>query len=81
MSSNKNSEPITAKELAELAGEKYHTIDHWTSMGLLKPRIKGRTRYYEKEKSVIICKKIRELQNQRMQLELIAKEIDKKGWS
>lgn len=80
MANKSNNDLVTAKKLADLAEETYHTIDHWSSMGLLKPaKIKGRTRYFEKVKSMIICRKIRELQNQRMPLELIAKEIVKKS--
>jgi DNA-binding transcriptional MerR regulator len=78
MSNIKNNDLVTAKGLAELVDETYHTIDHWCSMGLLKPaRIKGRTRYFEIRKSVAMCKKIRELQNQKIPLELIAKEMNK----
>ncbi len=79
MAIKNNNDLITAKALATLVKETYHTIDHWTSMGLLKPRIKGRTRYYEKEHSMVICKKIRELQNRKMPLELIAQEIAENG--
>lgn len=78
MAIKQNNDLITAKALATLVEETYHTIDHWTSMRLLKPKIKGRTRYYEKDNSMVICKRIRELQNRRMPLELIAQEIAKK---
>lgn len=73
-----NDNKITAKELADLTSETYHTIDHWTKMQLLKVvEIRKRTRYYNKEESIKRCKKIRELQNQKYGLELIAKELEK----
>ncbi|MBI5676840.1 MAG: MerR family transcriptional regulator [Nitrospirae bacterium] len=79
MAIKNNNDLISAKTLSTLVKETYHTIDHWTSMGLLKPKIKGRTRYYEKENSMVICNRIRELQNRKMPLELIAQEIAKQG--
>lgn len=73
-----NSNEITAKALADITGETYHTIDHWTDMRLLKvKRIHGRKRYYDKQDSIKRCKKIRELQNQKYGLELIARELEK----
>jgi DNA-binding transcriptional MerR regulator len=69
---------ITAKELARLTGETYHTIDHWTDMRILKvKRIHGRKRYYDREESTKRCKKIRELQNQKYGLELIGRELER----
>lgn len=73
-----HNDEITAKELANMTGETYHTIDHWTDMRLLKvKRIRGRKRYYDKQESIRRCKKIRDLQNQKYGLELIAKELEK----
>ncbi len=76
----KNDTEVTAKELADLTGETYFTIDHWTDMRLLRAkRIHGRKRYYDKQESTKRCKKIRELQNQKYGLELISKELEKGG--
>ena len=69
---------VTTKELAAMTGETYHTIDHWTTMKLLKVRLRGRKRYYDKNESLKRCKKIRELQNDKFPLDLIARELEKK---
>ncbi|HEC92044.1 MAG TPA: MerR family transcriptional regulator [Candidatus Atribacteria bacterium] len=67
---------ITTKKLAELANENYGTIDYWTKMDILPVSYKkGRTRYYDKEISLAIIKRIRELQNEDFPIKLIRKKI------
>jgi DNA-binding transcriptional MerR regulator len=67
---------ITAKQLAEITGEKYHTINLWTTMKLLPiKRTHGRIRYYDRTDSVRRCEKIRELQNERYTLDLIGRQL------
>lgn len=69
---------ISAKQLAELTNEMYHTIDYWTDMKLLSvKRRKGRNRYYEKDSSIETCRKIRELQNEGYSIDLIFRNFAK----
>jgi DNA-binding transcriptional MerR regulator len=57
-------ELITAQELADLVGESYHAIDHWTKASLLVPKRRGRTRLYEPKESAERCRRIRSLQEE-----------------
>jgi DNA-binding transcriptional MerR regulator len=55
---------ITAQELADACDERLAAINHWTTIGLLNVVGRdGRTRLYDRQKSIARCAKIRELQN------------------
>lgn len=72
---------MTAYQLAEIVGEPYSTIDHWSELGLLRFRVKGRTRLYPREENVFRCKRIRKLQNERFLLSNMRSILDREARS
>jgi len=73
---------VTAKELAQILDPELRitvpTINHWTNLGILPiGRRIGRIRYFPKQPSASIVKRVRELQNQNYPLEVIAQTIKK----
>jgi DNA-binding transcriptional MerR regulator len=62
------SKDVTAKDLAVRAGLPYSTIDHWSGLDLLPFTRVGNRRYYDKDLCLKICARIRELQNEDMNL-------------
>jgi DNA-binding transcriptional MerR regulator len=73
----KNNNGITARELAAVTDETYHTIDHWTDKGLLPNKRRGSKRYYDPSESKERCKEIRRLQEQGLTLPQILKELSR----
>lgn len=76
---------LTAKDLVNALGAidpdlrvTVHAINHWINLGILpiKRRI-GRTRYFSKECALAVARRIRDLQNENLPLNVIARTIKK----
>ena len=75
MAKKSNSDMITAQELAKRCGEPYDTVNHWTRAGLLPCKRRGRTRTFPAADSLRRCRRIRELQNEELNLAAIRKVL------
>lgn len=53
---------VSARQLAERAGESYDTVDHWAGQGLLTFKRRGKTRLFAAKENLVRCQRIRSLQ-------------------
>jgi DNA-binding transcriptional MerR regulator len=67
---------VSGKVLAEMTGEPYSTIDHWTDVGLVPCIRRGRRRLYDPAVAVVRCERIRELQQDGMSLATMRTEFE-----
>jgi DNA-binding transcriptional MerR regulator len=71
----KPDEEVTAQELARRCGESYETVNHWARMELLPCKRRGRRRLFAFEVCEKRCRRIRELQNEGLNLVAIRRML------
>lgn len=69
---------ISTKQLALRTNEPYDTLNHWARMGLLPYKKKGKTRFFVQKSTIALCKRIRRLQNDDLNLVAIRRILSGK---
>lgn len=60
--SSSDHDMVSARQLADRAGESYDTVDHWAGQGLLTFKRRGKTRLFAAKENLDRCQRIRDLQ-------------------